>query len=81
MEELLDGAPLLGEMTGFMMGRNKMAGEFNKRREIQQRSFEHKSMFTEQNLFFTQKKLYFALEFSCYLNCLRPPDSVYCEIS
>jgi hypothetical protein len=71
MAELLDGAPLLGEMTGFIMGRNKMAGEFNKRREIQQSSFEHKRMFTEQNTFFTKKilqsfKLHFALKFSCY---------------
>jgi hypothetical protein len=42
-------------MTGFIMGRNKMAGEFNKRREIQQSSFEHKRMFTEQNIYFTKK--------------------------
>jgi hypothetical protein len=32
MAEWPDGTPLLGEMTGFIMGRNKMAGEFKKRR-------------------------------------------------
>ncbi len=77
MAEWPDGTPLLGETTGFIMGRNK-------RREIQQSSFQHKRMFTEQNLFFA-KKYFLALctRVSCYWPIFKlsdTTDSVYCEV-
>ncbi len=71
MAELPDGTPMLGEMTGYIMGRNKMAGEFNKEDKFNNVLLSTKEYSLNRTYFFPKKilqslKLHFVLEFSCY---------------